>query len=1148
MIDRLLVDIGDDDLVSLSVWLAGEQLPERVGEPVELAWPLDDEALEDLRWYLEDYLRYPYAVYSDRGSDIAERLPDWGKSLFFAIFGSAAARAAYAAVRARGNAVELVFQSASPRRLGLPWELMVDPDRDLPIALDRVAVTRSLPVRDLAGSFPAAGTRLRVLMVISRPAGRRDVAYRMIARPLLRRLEAVRGNVDLVVLRPPTLDRLRQVLTEAAEAGEPFQVVHFDGHGVFGEERAPASPLRYAGPGPRGMLVFERADGGPDRVPAEKVAQVLSAGRVPVAVLNACRSGQVGAEVEAAVATRLVQGGAASVVAMAYSVYAVAAAEFMAAFYERLFAGDRIADAVTAGRARLALRDERPSPKGSLPLADWVVPVHYSRRDIRFPGLRTERSGASLNTLLDRLRAAPDGDAETGADLAPVGTFVGRDDLFYALESAARLQRVVILHGPGGTGKTELAKAFGRWWRDTGGVGRPDWVIWHSYEPGVASFSLDGVVNAVGRRVFGTDFVLNEPAERARIVRRLLAEQRLLLIWDNFESVRTLPGAAAPGEGKLDELKDFLARIARSGKSSVLITSRTGEDWLGDLRRIEVGGLSPEEAVDHAEQLLSPFPRARPRRGMPRFAELMEWLDGHPLSMRLILPHLDTTDAGVLLSALRGTIPLPGGDGGDRTTSLRACVAYSFTHLSASDRRALVAVALFHGVVSASILGALSLAEDAPERFRGLSGEDWDEALSRAAAIGLLSKLPSRMYRLHPALPAYLIGEWRAGGPDAFDAEHAATVRAFLDACAAYASWLEDELAGRDAGWAAALIDLHQRTLHAMLGHALDRGLWEQARNITQPFVKYWDIRGLAEEARGWCDRARLALGTPDGGMEQPAVKYWLLAVATEANWQLRAGELDVARRTYLDLLEFLDRQPGSDARRDYQSVAYHQLGVVAREQERWAEAEQWYRKATENTAKQGDPYNLALGYQELGALAVARECWEEAERWLNQARVIHESAGERRQVGVTYHGLGVIAEIRERLDEAEEWLGKAITVFEAIGDRRDASACYHHLGIVAQRRGRPAAAEELLGRSLALEEELGNRPGLAGAYGQLGLVAIDRGRPVEALAWLVRCVAVFEEFPHPATTPGPALLKALTQALGLPELEKAWQAATGHP
>ena len=70
-------------------------------------------------------------------------------------------------------------------------------------------------------------------MVISRPAGTADVGYRMIARPLLERLAAVRGSVDLVVLRPPTLDALARTLKEAQAAGEPFQVVHFDGHGAL---------------------------------------------------------------------------------------------------------------------------------------------------------------------------------------------------------------------------------------------------------------------------------------------------------------------------------------------------------------------------------------------------------------------------------------------------------------------------------------------------------------------------------------------------------------------------------------------------------------------------------------------------------------------------------------------------------------------------------------------------------------------------------------------------------------------------------------------------------------------------------------------------------------------------------------------------
>jgi CHAT domain-containing protein len=66
---------------------------------------------------------------------------------------------------------------------------------------------------------------------------------------------------------------------------------------------------------------------------AIEAARALGAARVPVVVLNACQSGVIGKRLDAAVATRLLAWGASSVVAMAYSVYAVAAAEFMTAFY-----------------------------------------------------------------------------------------------------------------------------------------------------------------------------------------------------------------------------------------------------------------------------------------------------------------------------------------------------------------------------------------------------------------------------------------------------------------------------------------------------------------------------------------------------------------------------------------------------------------------------------------------------------------------------------------------------------------------------------------------------------------------------------------------------------------------------------------------
>ena len=1138
MPDRLLVDLDGDGQVVVSSWPEG-RVPEEVFQG-RLEWPLGPKAIEDLRWYLEDYLLAPFGVWEDRGPAVKESLAGWGEQVYASLFGAEQARRAYERMRNQG--LELMIRSDVPALLGLPWELMRD--HAGPVALGAGGITRSLPSSGLARLVEVPDGRLRVLMVISRPAGVDDVEYQMVARPLLQRLKAVHGEVQMTVLRPPTFDALSQVIRRSADAGEPFHVVHFDGHGIFVGRNSP---------GGEGMLVFELPEGGPHYVSAQAVARVLSDAKVPLVVLNACQSGAVGKELEASVATALMRADCSAVVAMGYSVNAVAASEFMASFYDALFEGASVGEAVTAGRRRLFEHDGRPSLKGDMPLADWLVPVHYMRRDVLFPKSRVARpTEVPPDQALGQARATLPGASTAADELAPTldavgGVFVGRDDLFYQLEVAAQSQQLVILTAPGGTGKTELAKGFARWWRDTGGIDDPQLVFWHSFEPGVATFGLDGVISEVGLKIVGADFVRGNPGQQLEAVKQLLCQYRALLVWDNFESVAEMPdfSGATPTLDDEDrrQLREFLLWVRDHSKSAVVITSRAREDWLGEIRRVPVPGLSRAEAAQYAQILLDPFPEAQRRQQHRSFGELLHWLDGHPLAMRLTLPLLQETDPKELLDRLRGIDPLPGGDdGGVRLTSLSACVTYSLAHLGESDQRLLLALSLFDGIADENLLMLFSSMKEAPSRFAGATREEWAAVLQGAARVGLLSEISGGMFRIHPALPGYLAGAWLRADPDGYRQEREAAERALCAACADFSGWLTGQIGTGSAGPAHRIIGLQRQTLSAMLGHALDHHAWDDAGNILTALQAYWHARGLVAETDAWVDRI-VAATTKSG--QQPvegSESLWLYSLGILASLRSEEGEFEKSAQANQQMIAWLEKGEVNESKRRGIAAAYHQSGIIAKYRGRLDEAESWYRKSLTFIEELGNHPAMASTFHQLGTIAQDRGRLDEADDFYRKSLTIEEELGDRSGMASTFHQLGRVAQDRGRLDEADDFYRKSFAIKEELGDRLGVASTYHELGVKALERRRPDEAEDWLRKSLTIKEELGDRLGVAITYHELGVTAQIRGRLDEAEDWLRKSLAIEEQLGNqPVVASNFHQLGMIAQACGRLDEAEDW-------
>src|SRR3954451_2994134 len=185
----------------------------------------------ELSWYLEEYLDYPFGPHVQRAERVVELLRAWGSEAFETLFGAGLARDYYRdATRGGYTELHLAVSSDDARILAWPWEALRDPlVGDL---AHHCRIERQLnDVGEPPELSPALSReRIGILLVTARPY-EGDVGYRSISRPLVELIHNGHLPATVKVLRPPTLDRLREELRTHTGA---YHIVHFDGHGGFG--------------------------------------------------------------------------------------------------------------------------------------------------------------------------------------------------------------------------------------------------------------------------------------------------------------------------------------------------------------------------------------------------------------------------------------------------------------------------------------------------------------------------------------------------------------------------------------------------------------------------------------------------------------------------------------------------------------------------------------------------------------------------------------------------------------------------------------------------------------------------------------------------------------------------------------------------
>ena len=1105
-------------------------------EPLTVENPASKEQERELEWYFEEWLNFPFTDKA-RAERAAEIIRAYGESLFAQVFRSDPdVYVEYRSAMGRGGVTLQVI--GSPEFHALHWEALKDPNQPHPLAVDQPVVRKNhKAVVDPARV--AEAPELRVLLVTARPSGRKDVGYRTISRPLIEELETGKLPATIDIVRPGSFRALLQHLeaTRNEHGDGYYHMLHLDLHGAvltweeyqhISEQAASSSAHLFKGYGcspvepyddERAFLMFEDGDShdgnGGELVSAEDIANQLWLHQIPVVALNACQSGKQagGTATETSLGSRLLQSGAQLVIAMGYSVTVSAARLFMTRFYQELLAGREPATAIRSARLEL-FRDK--ARKGAynreIDLEDWMLPVIYQNTPVQF------RFSAAAPGVASAVPRYPKPATAYG--------FFGRD--LDVLEIERRLLKrgnLLLVQGMGGAGKSTLLHHLGWWWQKTRFV---EQVFYFGYD--LKAYRLPMIIAAIGEQL-GLPLTGRMQEDRHEVTRCLKSSRHLLML-DNMESITgerlSIPNTLNDAERQ--ELKGFLRELL-DGKTLVLLGSRGNEEWLqpNPLNRhriYDLPGLDDEASSQLADRILRDigapnYPDQPEHRDA--FLRLLLLLGGYPLAMEVVLSNLArSTPAEVLQRLEAADIKLDNQSAtAGKTDSIIKCIDYSHSNLSEPARQLLLTLAPFKGVVNKKLLGIYSERLLAQPALAGLPCEKWDEVLKEAEKMGLLKPHENEgladfgYLSLQPVFPFFL--KSRLNDPAQAERKEAieTAFREHYEGIGQALRELTDSKEADQQQVGYALIGVEYENLYTALQIAL-----RQQKSIGSVFYRLSYYLDKSQQHQQGLELGRQVMQGLERWPEeliQGQIGREFVGVLCDSIGKkfYRMQQFQEAEVAYSKALELWDGMtiPSSEQKGKGRATILHQLGAVAQDQRKYAEAERYYKDALAIKIEYNARYEQASTLGQLGRVAEEQRKYEEAEGYYKEALGILIEYTDRFKQASVLHNLGAVVQEQRKYEDAEGYYKEALGIYVEFNDRYEQASTLHQLGRVAQEQRKYEDAEGYYKEALAIQIEYNARYEQASTLGQLGRLAEEQQQWDEAQAYALEAAELFVEF-----------------------------------
>jgi putative nucleotidyltransferase with HDIG domain len=183
-------------------------------------------------------------------------------------------------------------------------------------------------------------------------------------------------------------------------------------------------------------------------------------------------------------------------------------------------------------------------------------------------------------------------------------------------------------------------------------------------------------------------------------------------------------------------------------------------------------------------------------------------------------------------------------------------------------------------------------------------------------------------------------------------------------------------------------------------------------------------------------------------------------------------GKLDVARGRYalsLDGYQSVKDEHGC-------ALAYHNLGIVSRHQERFDDADSYFTKALEIAERAGDMHLQGLCLLNHAEVHLARQLFDAARRDAEASLAVFDQLGMREDKASAYRVIGVVYRDTGRTALAESRLRSAIELSVAAGSVLYEAEASRELAVLYQAMGRNQEALSLLNKAHGLFTRLDAR------------------------------------------------------------------------